>query len=101
MSDSKNESGPSKNEGEAPRDGSAETSAETSVEVSGQDELSSLVRGALQDSKPGPDILGDVQKRLRQESEGRFYADGWSVEREPPVRSVRTINLLGRKSNVE
>ena len=47
----------------------------------------------MQDSKPSPDVLGDVQKRLRKESQGRFYADGWSVEREPPVRTYLVTSL--------
>ncbi len=80
-------------EAESQREASEEASPSVSEEASGEAELSSLVRGALQDSKPGPDVLGDVQKRLRKESEGRFYADGWSVEREPPVRTFLVTSL--------
>ena len=52
-----------------------------------------MVRGALQENKPSPDILGEVQRRLREESEGRFYSDGWSVEREPPIRTFLITSL--------
>lgn len=80
-------------EAKSPSGVSEDASGSALEEASGEAEFSSLVRGALQDSKPGPDILGDVQKRLRKESEGRFYADGWSVEREPPVRTFLVTSL--------
>ncbi len=89
MSSGKSEPPDPESAGEA----SGESSGESSCEPSGEAEFNSLVRGALQDAKPAPDILGDVQKRLRKESEGRFYADGWSVEREPPVRTFLITSL--------
>lgn len=57
------------------------------------EELGSLVRGALREPSE-PDLLGDVQKRIRKESAGRFYGDGWSVEREPPTRTFLITSTL-------
>lgn len=61
------------------------------------DDFERALRGALAPTGPakdvGPDILGAVQKRLREESGGRFYADAWALEREPPVRTYLVTGL--------
>ncbi len=46
----------------------------------------SLLRGTLsEEPEAPPDLLGGVQKKLRQRSGGKFYADGWSTTREEPL----------------
>lgn len=51
-----------------------------------EDELRSLLRDALRaPAEESPDLLGGVQKKLRQRSGGKFYADGWSTAREEPL----------------
>lgn len=40
-----------------------------------------------------PDVLDGVQRRIRQRSGGRFYADGWSTSRHAPT-SVYLLTAL-------
>jgi len=40
-----------------------------------------------------PDVLDGVQRRIRQRSAGRFYADGWSTSRHAPT-SVYLLTAL-------
>lgn len=40
-----------------------------------------------------PDVLGGVQRKIRQRSGGRFYADGWSTSRHAPT-SVYLLTSL-------
>ena len=59
-----------------------EPSREHESEVGGmdEDELRSLLGAALSvDREPAPDVLKGVQRRIRQRSRGKFYADGWST----------------------
>ena len=46
-----------------------------------------LLRAALEPPPPRPKedavLLKGVQRRLRQRSKGKFYADGWSTSRSP------------------
>jgi len=53
------------------------------------DKLRELLKGALVESEeaPPPDrvFLQGVQRRLRERSGGKFYADGWSTAKHPPV----------------
>ncbi len=48
------------------------------------DRLRSLVRGAMPDEGKAPDVLTGFQKKVRERSGGKFYADGWSTSRNPP-----------------
>jgi hypothetical protein len=50
------------------------------------DEVRSLLKGAMlaqQQKAPQPDVLRGVQRKLRQRSRGKFYADGWSTAHSP------------------
>jgi hypothetical protein len=50
--------------------------------------LRALLRGALAEppaAEVAPDLLRGVQKKLRQRSRGKFYADGWSTEEQEPI----------------
>ncbi len=40
------------------------------------------------------DVLSGVQRRLRKETEGRFFADGWSTSTAPRERYVVTSILM-------
>lgn len=57
-----------------------------------------MLRGAMErrekDEKPPPDVLRGVQRRLRERSRGKFYADGWSTARHPPVSMFLLTSLL-------
>ncbi len=56
---------------------------------------SALLRDVL-DRELGavPDVLEGVQKRLRERSGGRFYADEWSTSRHPPTAIYLLTSLL-------
>jgi hypothetical protein len=69
-----------------------EPSEEESVEELDEVEagkLRDLLKGALVESEqePPPDsvFLKGVQRRLRERSGGKFYADGWSTAKHPPI----------------
>jgi hypothetical protein len=65
-----------------------------SAEEAGED-VRHLLRGALAgDDVPPPDVLGGFQRKLRQRSGGKFYADEWSTAREPPVATYLVTSLL-------
>lgn len=57
--------------------------------------LRSLLRRNLSplDSED-PELLQGVQRRIRQRSRGKFYADGWSTAREPPVATYLVTAVL-------
>ena len=62
--------------------------------------LRSLVRGALRADSEPPDVLAGFQKKVRERSGGKFYADGWSTSRNPPeftylVTGVGMLIALG------
>jgi hypothetical protein len=48
-----------------------------------EESLRSMLRGALREEGPPPDVLAGVQKKIRERSRGKFYADGWSTARHP------------------
>ena len=66
--------------------GSSETS---------EDGIRDLLRGALGRSEPEiPDVLRGVQRKIRQRSGGKFYADGWSTARQPPISTYLITSLV-------
>jgi hypothetical protein len=56
--------------------------------------LRSIVRGALRATDEPPDLLAGFQKKVRERSDGKFYADGWSTSRHPPVTTYLVTGLL-------
>lgn len=61
------------------------------------EELRSLLKGALghdDEAAPSQDLLRGVQKRIRARSGGKYYADGWSTARHPPVATYLLTSLL-------
>jgi hypothetical protein len=50
------------------------------------EDVRSLLKDAMraqQEKAPAPDVLRGVQRKLRQRSRGKFYADGWSTAGSP------------------
>lgn len=72
---------------------SEETNREP-VEPDEDERLRSIVRGALRVSDEPPDVLAGFQKKVRERSDGKFYADGWSTARHPPVNTYLVTGLL-------
>jgi hypothetical protein len=58
------------------------------------DSLRSMLRGALREEAPPPNVLAGVQKRIRERSKGKFYADGWSTAKHPPLNTYLVTSLL-------
>lgn len=63
-----------------------------------QSKMRDLLKGALDLKKeePPPDsqFLKGVQKRLRDRSGGKFYADGWSTAKHPPTYTYLWTSVL-------
>jgi len=78
---------------DVPAGGSENTEApETEAEELTGDLLSALKGGA---SEPkAPDVLAGFQKKLRERSGGKFYEDGWSTSRHPPINTYLITSLL-------
>ncbi|HWZ88130.1 MAG TPA: hypothetical protein VNW92_04750 [Polyangiaceae bacterium] len=58
------------------------------------DSLRSMLRGALREEGPAPDVLAGVQRKIRERSKGKFYADGWSTAKHPPLNTYLITSLL-------
>jgi hypothetical protein len=67
--------------------------SEDATEVE-DERLRSALRGALRGEGDAPDVLAGFQKKVRERSEGKFYADGWSTARNPPVNTYFVTSLL-------
>ena len=57
-------------------------------------ELGNLLRRALPESKPEASVLEAVQRKLRERSGGKFYAEGWSVSKYPPIFTYLITGLF-------
>ena len=62
--------------------------------VDGDDGVRRLLRTAMDQEPPQVDVLAGVQKRLRERSGGKFYADRWATSRQPPVATYLVTSLL-------
>jgi hypothetical protein len=72
----------------------SEESTKEPIEPEEDESLRSIVRGALRVSDESPDLLAGFQKKVRERSDGKFYADGWSTARHPPVNTYFVTGLL-------
>jgi hypothetical protein len=68
-------------------------SSEEATELE-EERLRSIVRGALRGEGEAPDVLAGFQKKMRERSRGKFYADGWSTARHAPVNTYFVTSLL-------
>ncbi len=59
-----------------------------------EESLRSMLRGALREEGPAPDVLAGVQRKIRERSGGKFYADGWSTAKHPPLNTYLITSLL-------
>ncbi len=58
-------------------------------------QLRSLLRGALDATHDdSPDVLRGVQRKIRERSGGKFYADGWSTTRYAPISTFFVTSLM-------
>jgi hypothetical protein len=66
------------------------TEAEENEELEAS--LRSALKGAARES--APDVLLGFQRKLRERSRGKFYADGWSTSRHPPINTYLITSLM-------
>ncbi len=52
------------------------------------------LKDALPEEPARVDVLAGVQKKLRERSGGKFYADGWSTARESPTLTFLATSAL-------
>lgn len=66
------------------------------LDESGEESVRNLIHGALgkADAPPSSDVLAGVQRRIRQRSGGKYYADGWSTAKHPPVSTYLVTSAL-------
>jgi len=57
-------------------------------------ELESVLRSALRRPEPPTDLLPGFQKKLRQRSRGKFYADAWSTSVYAPINTYLITSLF-------
>lgn len=54
-----------------------------------------LLRGALtRDAEADVSVLRGVQRKIRQRSRGKFYAEGWSTAAHPPIYTYLVTSAL-------
>jgi hypothetical protein len=59
----------------------------------GADLVSALKAGGA-DEVEAPDVLAGFQRKLRERSRGKFYADGWSTSRHAPINTYLITSLM-------
>ncbi len=64
------------------------------LEASTEESVRAMLRGALGEPEAMPDLMQGVQQKLRLRSGGKFYGDGWSTARHPPVNTYLITSLL-------
>ena len=47
-----------------------------------------------QPEPPQVSVLRGVQSKIRQRSRGKYFADGWSTTRQPPVATFLVTSLV-------
>jgi hypothetical protein len=57
-------------------------------------DVRSLLKGALRGEAATVDVLAGVQKKLRERSGGKFYADEWSTAKQPPTLTFLVTSAL-------
>ena len=69
------------------------TSPEENLDKS-DDEIRSLVRRAAASEREPVDLVAGFQRKLRKRSGGKFYADGWSTSKQPPIMTYLITSLI-------
>ena len=65
-------------------------------EAEDKEELGADLLSALksEEQEAAPDVLAGFQRKLRARSGGKFYADGWSTSRHPPINTYLITSLM-------
>ena len=75
---------------------SAESNDDANTPESEDEVLTRLLERSLQSTPaPGPSLLPGIQKRIRQQTRGRFYRDRWSEGKRPiPLLLMAALLIL-------
>ena len=66
----------------------------TEFDEAAAESVRNLLRGTLDRAEhQAPDVLRGVQRKIRQRSRGKFYADGWSTAKNPPIATYLLTSL--------
>jgi hypothetical protein len=60
----------------------------------GSSSVRELLRGAAGREPPTVDVLAGVQRKIRVRSRGKYYGDGWSTTRQPPIETFLVTSLV-------
>jgi hypothetical protein len=69
-------------------------SPDAELDVAAERALREMLRGALPEPSATPDLTEGVQQKIRQRSGGKFYSDGWSTAKHPPLNTYLVTSLL-------
>lgn len=67
---------------------------ERELDANSERAVRELLKGALADEDGAPDLTRGFQKKLRERSGGKFYADGWSTVKHPPLATFLITSLM-------
>jgi hypothetical protein len=70
------------------------SSPDRELDAESEDALRDMLRGALDSPESVPDLTRGVQQKLRLRSGGKFFADGWSTVKHPPLNTYLVTSLL-------
>jgi hypothetical protein len=76
----------------------AEDEVVDSIDPEEEERMRKLLRGALggapREESDESHVLTGVQKRIRERSGGKFYADGWSTSKQSPTYTYLYTSLV-------
>lgn len=67
---------------------------EAELDPAAEQSLREMLRDALANPSSVPDLTRGVQKKIRVRSGGKFYADGWSTAKHPPLNTYLITSLM-------
>jgi len=71
------------------------SSPDSEIDAAEAARLRKLLLGALDPTEEqAPDVLRGVQRKLRERSGGKFYADGWTTTRFAPISTYLVTSLM-------
>jgi hypothetical protein len=69
-------------------------SKQSELDPAAEESVRQLMRGALSSPSVAPDLTQGVQRRIRARSRGKFYADGWSTAKHPPINTYLVTSVM-------
>lgn len=70
------------------------SSPDRELDATTEQAVREMLRGAIAEPEALPDLTRGVQQKLRVRSGGKFYADGWSTVKHPPLNTYLITSLM-------